>query len=105
VLWGDIESTGGTHLRDISMDRVIVSNTLFQVEEKERFVREVFRIVRPGGKALVVDWSDSSDISGPNRAHLIGKGDARELFERGGFSFEKEIPAGAHHYGIIMVRK
>lgn len=105
VVWGDIETSGGTHVRDSSMDRVIVSNTLFQIEEKERFVREVYRILRPGGKVLVIDWSDTSDLSGPDRNHLVSEEAARGIFENGGFSFEKEIPAGSHHYGIIMVRK
>jgi ubiquinone/menaquinone biosynthesis C-methylase UbiE len=105
VVWGDIETSGGTHLRDSSMDRVIVSNTLFQIEEKERFIREVFRILRPSGKVLVIDWDDASDLSGPDRNHLIGKETAKDVFLSGGFNFEKEIPAGSHHYGIIMVRK
>lgn len=105
VVWGDIEQEGGTRLRDESVDRAIVSNTLFQIEDKERFVREVKRILRHDGKVFVIDWSDSSDVSGPNRAHIVGKAEAQALFEREGFAFDREISAGAHHYGLIMTKK
>ncbi len=105
AVWGDIEKLGGTHLRDYSLDRAIVSNTLFQIEDKEHFVREVFRILRPRGKILVVDWDDSSDISGPDRIHVVTKAAAQTLFESQGFVLRKEVPAGAHHYGLIFERK
>jgi len=104
VVWGDIETVGGTRLRDSSIDRAILSNTLFQVDEKEHLAHEIFRIVRPEGKVLVVDWSDSSDVSGPDPRNVVGKTAAVALFEEAGFSFEKEIPAGSHHYGIVFVR-
>lgn len=104
VVWGDIEQEGGTRLRDGSIDRAIISNTLFQIEDKERFIREVRRILRHGGKAFVIDWSDSSDVSGPNRAHIVGKAEAQALFEREGFSLEHELSAGAHHYGLVMAK-
>ena len=30
---------------------------------------------------------------------------AREMFERHGFVLEREIDAGAHHYGMILIKK
>lgn len=104
VVWGDVEQAGGTKLRDASMDMVIISNTLFQIEDKERFIREAARILKTGGKALLVEWSDSADVSGPDPRHVVNKASARALFERAGFTVERELPAGSHHYGLIMVK-
>lgn len=102
VVWGDIEHIGGTRLRDESIDRVIISDALFQVEDKARFLAEAFRIVKRGGKLLLVDWSDTSSVAGPDAHHIVSRTEATGLLERGGFRYEREISAGAHHYGLIF---
>jgi ubiquinone/menaquinone biosynthesis C-methylase UbiE len=102
VLWGDIERRHGTKLRDNVVDAAIVSNVLFQVEDKKAFIEEVKRIVKPRGKVLVVDWSDSFGGMGPPPGHVVHKEDIRQLFEESGFSYEGDISAGAHHWGMIL---
>lgn len=52
TIWGDIEEKGGTRLKDHTLDAVIISNTLFQVKERERVVEEIKHILHPGGKLL-----------------------------------------------------
>ncbi len=99
VIWGDVERIGGTKVRDMSVDRVVISNILFQLEHKNDMCLEVKRILKPDGKILVVDWAIGSPI-GP--VTFVNKYDARSLFERSGFIFEKEIMAGDHHYGLIF---
>ncbi len=103
IVWGNIEKIGGTKLREAVIDRAILSNTLFQIEEKDRdnLVLEIKRILRPGGKILVVDWDDS-DL-GPKVKVKIDK--AQGLFEKAGFVTEKRFDAGDHHYGLIFKRQ
>jgi hypothetical protein len=33
---------------------------------------------------------------------LISKAKAREMFEKKGFTWDRDINAGAHHYGMIL---
>lgn len=101
VVWGNIEKERGTTLKDESVHIVLLTNTLFQVEDKEAVVREAFRILRPKGKLLVIDWSESFGGLGPNPAHVIDERTAKDLIEDTGFKIEQEIEAGAHHYGFI----
>ncbi len=101
IIWGDIEEHGGTRLRDSSVDKVILSNVLFQADEKMSVINEIMRILKPAGKTLFIEWSDSSSVSGPDRSHLIPEHEARALFERAGFSIARTIQAGKHHYGFI----
>src|SRR3989338_4172083 len=102
ALWGDVERVHGTHLSDASVDACVASNVLFQVEDKDGFVTEVKRILRPGGKLLLIDWSDSFSNIGPHKDHVMAEADARALFEKAGFRFVKQINAGEHHYGLIL---
>jgi len=102
VIWGDVERIGGSQIRDSYIDRVILSNILFQLEHKDDACLEIKRILKPGGKVLVIDWSVGSP-SGP--VTFVSRYEARSLFERAGFEFEKEIQAGDYHYGIIFKKK
>ncbi len=101
VIWGDIEKQGGTKLRDNSIDFAILSNILFQVENKNAVISEVKRVLKQGGGVLVVDWSDSFGNMGPKVDHVVTKSDAMSMFEKAGFHLDKEIQAGSHHYGLI----
>lgn len=101
VIWGDIDKLGGTKLRDFSVDFVFLCNILFQLESKENVINEMKRILKPGGRVLVVDWADSFGGLGPKFESVVSKLTATNLFEKGGFHFDKEISAGAHHYGLI----
>lgn len=102
VLWGDIEMLGGTKLRDNMLDVVILSNILFQVEDKQGLIDETKRILKPGGRILIVDWTDSHGGVGPEQSAVITAQDARGLFEKNGFVYESSIEAGSHHYGFSM---
>lgn len=104
IVWGDLEKAGGAKLHDHSVDRVIVSNLLFQIGGKESLAKEAARVLKPGGKALTIDWTESFGGLGPQEKDVFGKEAARTLFENAGFSLERAIDAGAHHYGLIFVK-
>lgn len=101
-IWGDIERRGGTKLSDNSIDAVIVSNVLSLTEDRNGLIDEAGRILKKGGKVLLVDWTLSFSIDGPNKNNIINEDKARELFEKMGFKFEERISAGGNHYGIIF---
>ncbi|MFA6324939.1 MAG: class I SAM-dependent methyltransferase [Candidatus Paceibacterota bacterium] len=100
---GNIEKIGGTLLASDIIDAVIVSNVLSQIENKDKFIEEIKRILKDSGKVLLVDWSDISNINS-NLKKIIPKETAREIFESNGLVFDREINAGAHHYGMIFTR-
>jgi ubiquinone/menaquinone biosynthesis C-methylase UbiE len=100
--WGNIEKVGGTNLKDKIVDAVIASNVLFQVENKEKFIDETKRILKTDGRVLVIDWSDEISSIGSSLNKTISEKQARDMFEKKGFKFDREIDAGNHHYGMIF---
>ncbi len=99
ILWGDISKNGGTNIGDKVVDAVIVSNILFQVEDKNRFIEEIKRILKPKGRVLLIDWLESP-IMGART--IVPKNKAREIFEKKGFVWQRDINTGAYHYGMIF---
>src|SRR5680860_1853680 len=59
-VWGDIERLGGTKIADRSMDVVIISNVLFQAEDKLGLVDEAKRVLKSDGSCLLYT-SDAAD--------------------------------------------
>lgn len=99
---GDVEKVGGTKIGDSIVDDVIASNILFQVEDKINFIEEIKRILKPGGRVLLIDWE--ADTNTVVRGGAVPKNKTKEMFEAKGFKYDRDIDAGAHHYGIIFVK-
>lgn len=101
VVWGNAEKIGGTKLREMIADRVVASNVLFQIEKPDDFALEIKRILKPGGKLLLVDWSETSPLSPKS---VFSQKKAEMLFQKSGFTIEQSFDAGEHHYGLVFVR-
>ncbi len=102
VIWGDVEHKGGVHLRDGFLDAVVVANVLFQVGDKKMMAEETKRVLKSGGKLLLIDWLESFGGMGPHKDHVVTKRKALEIFEPVGFKVEKDVRAGAHHWGVLL---
>ena len=102
TIWGDIEKPGGTHLRDASLDAVILANTFFQIDNRFGFLGEMKRVLKSGGKLMLVDWAGSYGGMGPTPEKVVSEHDAEAFFINGGFHKVKSFRGGPHHYGIIF---
>ncbi len=88
-------------LRDSLLDLAIVANVLHQIKERERFLFELLRVLRPGGKALIVDWASSFRNMGPPAEEVLSPGEAARLTRKVGFSVSDMLPAGSHHFAFV----
>lgn len=102
-LWGDIEIAGGSKLAEASVDVVVLSNILFQIDDKPNALKEAFRVLKTGGRLLVVDWQESFGGLGPTPARVFNQATAEELILKIGFTkLSDNLPAGEHHYAILF---
>lgn len=101
VVAGNAEKLGGTHLRDGSVDSVIMANVLYQATDKQGMLAEAKRLLRPGGRVFLVEWKDSYGGIGPQPADVITDFAARRMLDRAGWVYERSFGAGDHHYGLV----
>jgi ubiquinone/menaquinone biosynthesis C-methylase UbiE len=101
-LWCDLEEPNGIPIQSGVLDVALLINSLFMLENKVAAVAEMARTLRPGGTFIVIDWTESFAGLGPQPAMVVNALAARDLFESGGFMFEREFPAGEHHYGLAF---
>lgn len=104
TVWADFEKPGATKLKDGVLDAAILSNALFQLEDKQGALSEIFRVLRRGAKLLVVDWSGPHGGMGPADAHVVTQSEALALLEAAGFKNLKSFDPGAHHYALVVTK-
>lgn len=105
VLHGNIERAGGSHLPDAHFDAVLLVNALFSARHRDTVMSEAARVLKRGGVALVVDWSDSHGGLGPHPEHVFSQADAVALAHAAGLAAVGTAPAGAYHWGVILRKK
>ncbi len=101
ILWADIEK--GIPIDAYSLDAVVLSNVLFQLQDIDAALTYVAKIVKPGGLLLVVDWSQSHAGIGPHTSHVVTEEQAETVVLKHGFRMQKRLPAGDYHYAFISV--
>lgn len=101
IIWADLEKPKGSKIADATLDLVLISNLLFQLQDKAAVLREAKRILKPAGTLVVIDWAESFNMMGPHKKDVVTKDEGIDLVRSNGFSIIREFPAGAHHWGII----
>jgi ubiquinone/menaquinone biosynthesis C-methylase UbiE len=91
IICADIEEIDGTHIKDAILDGVLMSNVLSQVKDKPSAIREAIRILKRGGRLVILEWSDK-----------LSQEKVRELVNYENLTFERVFEAGDEHYGIIF---
>lgn len=105
TIWADLEMPLSTKLKNESVNAVLISNLLFQIENKENLIKELYRILKKEGKVLVIDWSDSFGGIGPKPEKVFDSILTKKIFSQHNFSFVEDFNAGAHHFGIVFSKK
>lgn len=55
-VWGDVEQDGGVAIPAASLDVALLVHALGSFRQHETAVREVRRLMKPGGRVVVIDW-------------------------------------------------
>jgi len=99
---GNVERMGGTGVTSLSVNSVIIPDTLFSASNKEGVFKEADRILAYGGRLLVIDWTDSFGGTGPQPEHVYKEQDALRDAKTAGFIYERRFSAGNYHYALIF---
>ena len=86
----DIEK--GTKLMSNFFDLAVVSNILFQAEDKDAVIREAHRVLKTKGKMIIVDWKNKEEVS---------ETEVDEKAKENGFQVVKKIDAGVSHFANL----
>jgi len=103
-VWSNLEIYGATKIESESLDFSLLANTLWQVKKREEVFREAVRLIKKGGKIVVIEWGLGEAPLGPPPERRVSKDGVRELANKYGLTESKEFKAGPYHYGLIFVK-
>lgn len=98
----NLEKPEGLKIRNDSVDLVLMTNLLFQIENKKAIFSQAGRILKKGGQILVIDWKEGSPF-GPQGIRVVPE-EVEELAKEVGLKLKKEFEAGDYHYGLVFTK-
>jgi len=102
IIRADIECNNSSKLLDSSCDLVLMTNLLFQCENRKSVLEEGKRVLRTGGKILAVDWNKDNALT--KAVENLSAKEIEKIAKKIGLKTEKEFKAGLYHWGLILVK-
>ena len=97
VFKGNVEER--TKILSGSCDLVLMTNILFESKNKRKILEEAMRVLKTGGKILVVDWIEGA-VMGPEENVQVEE--IKKIALDLQLKIEKEFRAGAYHWALIL---
>jgi ubiquinone/menaquinone biosynthesis C-methylase UbiE len=98
----NLEKENGSELEEGSLDLVVMKDMLFQNKNKAVILSEAERVLKIGGKLLIVEWKKEENGVGPEIGVRIEEKGLQKMVEEARLQFEQKIEAGNFHYALVF---
>ena len=102
TIQSNVEAKNGSKLSDNSCDLVLMTNLLFECDDKKIVLEEGKRVLKPGGKILVVDWIKDNPLT--PEIEWVDFSQIKKIAKDLDLKIEKEFQAGLYHWGLILLK-
>jgi ubiquinone/menaquinone biosynthesis C-methylase UbiE len=100
IIREDVEK--GTSLAPETADIVLITNLLCEAYDKHGLISEAKRVLKPGGKILIVDWVKDNPIT--PCIEKVDFDNIKFFAKSQNLEIEKEFQAGDYHNALILVK-
>lgn len=104
TVWSDIEVVGAARIPDASLDATLVVDNLYLAENRDGLIQEAWRVTKPGGMLLCIEWMPGKTLLGPAGDRRLSDGEADRLWRRHGWAPVEAFEAGEFHYALVYQR-
>jgi len=98
LLLADIEK--GVKIADNTIDFIILSNVLFEVEDKKKVLAESQRILKSNGRLLIIDWKKLNNIGAQDKAVL--KENVIDMASQFNLKLKEQFDSGNYHFALVF---
>ena len=99
----NIEEEKDLKLSPLSCNLVLMTNLLFQVEDKKQIFKQADRVLKKKGKILVVDWNKDAVLSPDQKS--VSQDEVKKIASEFNLELKKEFSAGNYHYALVFEKK
>lgn len=102
TVWSDLERFGAAKIESSSLDAGMLMNTLFQTKDRTMVLKEAVRLLKVGGKLMVVDWLLTGAPFGPPIEGRVDPFWVESEADKLGLRLQTRFSPGQYHYGLIF---
>lgn len=99
----DVEDKKDLKLSPLSCDLILMTNLLFQAEDKKQVFKQAQRLLKPNGRILIVDWKPNNLLE-PEKGK-VSADEVKKMAKEFNFELKNEFPAGSYHYVLVFEKK
>ncbi len=85
-----------------SVDLALLACTLHEIDPRARFLHRVSRLLKPGGKLVVIEWEKQSDAPGPQANARLAPDDLAKDAEAAGLTVAEQRSLNLYHYLCVL---
>ncbi len=85
-----------------SCDLVIIGNILHEISQKEPLLKNVYRVLKTGGRVVAVEWKKTATPFGPALQRRVEQQTLEIMLMQSGFRKIKELEADGYHYAVLF---
>lgn len=85
-----------------SCDLVIVGNILHEISQKEGLIKNIYRVLKPTGRVVIVEWKRTATPFGPPIERRIEQQALEIMLMQAGLRKVKELEADGYHYAVLF---
>jgi ubiquinone/menaquinone biosynthesis C-methylase UbiE len=100
----DLEQASPSAVPLGSVDMVLFSNITHQIKNKSALFKEAYRVLRTGGKLLIIDWNESPSPIGPPAAARMSQNEVEKQAGASNFKSAGSVPVDNYHYGLMFIK-
>lgn len=87
-----------------SCDCVMLVNILHQIAHKPELIKITYRLLKTGGKVLIIDWNNEPFPLGPQASERVSDEAVKKLMEAANFKLTSHLDTDMYHYGLLFVK-
>ncbi len=101
----DLEkSTSCSQITEGSADMVLMANITHQIKNRRNLFAEAYRLLKTGGKLLVIEWNEQPAPIGPVASERISEAEVNNAAKSATFKSAGNLSVDAYHYGLIFIK-
>jgi ubiquinone/menaquinone biosynthesis C-methylase UbiE len=87
-----------------SCDMVIIGNILHEITDRAGLINNAYRLLKTGGKVLVVEWKKVATPFGPALDKRVDQQQLEVLLMAASLRKEKELETDGYHYSVLYIK-
>ena len=95
----DMANTG---IETRSIDVVFLANSFHNARNSDALIKEIVRLLKPGGRVVDIDWMKKQTPFGPPYSIRFNEAEVTELFRKAGFVVEEQFHPDQYHYCLTF---